>query len=62
MLPVETSIEELRKRPLHQLIYDFESVVMARCKERYKYEELDNLSDRIIQVINEHIEGGKNND
>ena len=64
MLPVNTTLEELRKRKPCQLIYDFEAVVMAKCKERYKYDdfeayqELDNLSDRIIQVISEHMEGG----
>ena len=59
MLPVTTTLEELRKRPQHQLIYDFESVVMAKYKitEGYtkEYQQLDDLAERIIMVLEEHL-------
>lgn len=59
MLPVTTTLEELRKRPPHQLIYDFESVVMAKCKitDGYntEYQQLDDLAERIIMVMEEHL-------
>lgn len=60
MLPVTTTLEELRKRHPHQLIFDFESVVMAKCKinEGYtkEYQQLDDLAERIIIVLEEHLE------
>ena len=60
MLPVTTTLEELRKRPSHQLIFDFESVVMAKCKitDGYtrEYKQLDDLAERIIMVLEEHLE------
>ena len=59
MLPVTTTLEELRKRQPHQLIFDFESVVMAKCKitEGYTkdYQQLDDLAERIIMVLEEHL-------
>ena len=60
MLPITTTLEELRKRPTHQLIFDFESVVMAKCKiiEGYtkEYQQLDDLAERIIMVLEEYLE------
>nr|DAM71418.1 MAG TPA: hypothetical protein [Caudoviricetes sp.] len=64
MLPVETTTEQLRKRRPTQLIFDFESVVKEKCKQRYKYDDfeeyqkLDDLSERIIMVINEYVSKG----
>lgn len=59
-LSVTTTLEELRKRPPHQLIFDFESVVMAKCKitEGYtkEYQQLDDLAERIIMVLEEHLD------
>lgn len=59
MLPVTTTLDELRKRPSYQLIYDFESVVMAKCKitDGYtkEYQQLDDLAERIITVLEEHL-------
>lgn len=59
-LSVKTTLEELRKRKPNQLIYDFESVVMAKCKitEGYntEYQQLDDLAERIIMVLEEHLE------
>lgn len=59
-LSVTTTLEELRKRPSHQLIFDFESVVMAKCKitDGYtkEYQQLDDLAERIIMVLEEHLD------
>lgn len=59
MLPVTTTLEELRKRQPNQLIFDFESVVMAKCKitEGYtkEYQQLDDLAERVIMVMEEHL-------
>ena len=58
-LSVTTTLEELRKRKPYQLIYDFESVIMQKCKttEGYteEYQQLDDLADRIIMVLEEHL-------
>lgn len=60
MLPVTTTLEELRKIQPHQLIFDFESVVMAKCKitDGYtkEYQQLDDLAERIIMVLEEHLD------
>lgn len=58
-LSVTTTLEELRKRKPYQLIYDFESVIMQKCKitDGYteEYQQLDDLADRIIMVLEEHL-------
>lgn len=58
-LSVTTTLEELRNRKPYQLIYDFESVIMQKCKitEGYteEYQQLDDLADRIIMVLEEHL-------
>lgn len=59
-LSVTTTLEELRKRKPYQLIYDFESVIMQKCKitEGYteEYQQLDDLAERIIMVLEEHLD------
>lgn len=58
-LSVTTTLEELRKRKPYQLIYDFESVIMQKCNitDGYteEYQQLDDLADRIIMVLEEHL-------
>ena len=60
MIPVTTTLEKLRKRQPHQLIFDFESIIMAKCKitDGYtkEYQQLDDLAERIIMVLEEHLE------
>lgn len=59
-LSVTTTLEELRKRKPYQLIYYFESVIMQKCKitEGYtkEYQQLDDLAERIIMVLEEHLD------
>lgn len=66
MLPVDTTLEALRERRPMQLIYDFEAVIVKMCKIREEfnkeYKQLDDLSDRITQVIKENMEGCELND